>query len=158
MLFEDDVHGDRAECERMARESRMDYWDQPCGPWDGENANSFYRMGGQALARDADDPGFWLRRAADYHHTGAFFRMAVLSLRQENVSYAIRYLRAAQFCDHEDARALLQAWASCQQDGIDGLEAEAVFLCAVENPQDPAFAAEAALLLAQFLGDASGCD
>ncbi|MEV6684393.1 hypothetical protein AB0N28_03455 [Streptomyces sp. NPDC051130] len=144
---------DSIECHGIASASNLDYWDQPLGPWgDGENTNSFYRMGGRALARNDDDPEFWLRRAVEGRHTGGYFRMALASLRRRGGIEFVGYMRAAQFSGHADAEPLLKAWALCREARIHGDEAERLLLDAVPGlPQDPAFAAEVALLLARRL-------
>ncbi|MGW6949048.1 hypothetical protein ACWGHD_19240 [Streptomyces xanthophaeus] len=161
MIFEDDVHGDRVECERMARESRLDYWDQPHGPWESSETNSRYRLGGRALARYDDTADMWLRRAAEDGHPGAAFRMALWALRQSADEEAIAWLNAASFRGHHDADFLLASYTHCQDRELIGDDAAEVFhMAATHDCQDPAFALETGLLLAKCLEDPEppGCD
>ncbi|KUL37311.1 hypothetical protein ADL22_21810 [Streptomyces sp. NRRL F-4489] len=100
-----------------------DFWDRPCGdfgpltaahalpPEDRQNANSWYRLGSKALARDelaaAAD---WLGAAAEAGHPGALFRMAALAARTGWERGELRFLVAeAARHGHGDARALLAA-------------------------------------------------
>nr|WSW58443.1 hypothetical protein OG513_07540 [Streptomyces sp. NBC_00998] len=144
---------DEWECRRLAAACGMDYWDQPDGPWgNGSNTNSFYRIGGRALACGDDDPEFWLRHAVEGQHTGGYFRMALASLRRGGDTDFVGLLRAAQFRGHADAEPLLKAWALCRDGYIRVDEAETLLLESLpEAPHDPAFAAEVALLLARRL-------
>ncbi|MCK7627375.1 hypothetical protein MUU72_30500 [Streptomyces sp. RS10V-4] len=103
-----------------------DFWDRPCGDFGPltaayvltaearQDANSWYRLGSRALAREelaaAAD---WLGAAAEAGHPGALFRMAALAARAGGPGAEhVRFLVAeAARHGHGDARALLASAA-----------------------------------------------
>jgi hypothetical protein len=129
-----------------------DVWDRQ-EPW-GENANSYYRMAGQALGTYREHSADrWLTSAWEYMHTGAAFRRALWLLRRgSSVGRVMDWLMAADADGHRDAERLYLAYERCEDRRIRGSDAKAVLLASVATaPEDPAFAAEVAVRLAQTL-------
>ncbi|MFE1776161.1 IclR family transcriptional regulator C-terminal domain-containing protein [Streptomyces sp. NPDC059008] len=103
-----------------------DFWDRPCGdfgpltteyalsPEKRAHANSLYRLGSKALARDElRSAADWLGAAAEAGHPGALFRLAALTARVRGQGHeSVRFLVAeAARHGHGDARGLLAASA-----------------------------------------------
>ncbi len=103
-----------------------DFWDRPCGdfgPLTSEyalsaekraHANSLYRLGTKALAREElESAADWLGAAAEAGHPGALFRLAALTARVRGQGHeSVRFLVAeAARHGHGDARELLAASA-----------------------------------------------
>ncbi|MEU6215578.1 IclR family transcriptional regulator C-terminal domain-containing protein [Streptomyces sp. NPDC047023] len=98
-----------------------DHWDRPEGPLgplahqyrltraERESANSHYRMGSKALARDEwDRAADCLGAAAEAGHPGALFRLAALAAHTDQDPEDIRFLVAeAARHGHGDAQRLL---------------------------------------------------
>ncbi|WP_407284785.1 IclR family transcriptional regulator C-terminal domain-containing protein [Streptomyces sp. BP-8] len=120
-----------------------DFWDRPCGdfgPLTSEyalsaekraHANSLYRLGSKALAREElESAADWLGAAAEAGHPGALFRLAALTTRVRGQGHeSVRFLVAeAARHGHGDARELLAASAH-------HASAESPAHSALEDPQ-----------------------
>ncbi|MFG2291994.1 hypothetical protein [Streptomyces sp. NPDC048603] len=131
-----------------------DRWDGSKGPWpDPERTASWYSLGGRALARRDDVTALmWLTRSVRNRHPGACFRLALVKLRADDDQTAHQWLIRAKAFGHGDALRILTEARACLVDGTFGSAAEERLLDALGDvPEDPAFAAEVALLFARTL-------
>ncbi|MFJ2400315.1 IclR family transcriptional regulator C-terminal domain-containing protein [Streptomyces xanthochromogenes] len=125
-----------------------DHWDRPGGDFGPltarygldrearERANSLFRLGSKALARDElTTAAEWLGHAASAGHPGAMFRLALVALRAgaDWENEAVFLIAEAARHGHGDARRLLAATARRRPPAGEPVAA----------PEDPAFFDEA---------------
>ncbi|MET9959269.1 hypothetical protein ABZ128_09300 [Streptomyces sp. NPDC006326] len=127
-----------------------DVWGRPDGPWrGGVTSTSRYLMGGRFLASGRNiEAESWLTRAAEAGHPGAFFRLALVCLRTGRPGEALEMLVDATDRGHKDADRILGAWDDCHEESVSADDGFEHVRDAVAEPQDPAFAAEVAHLVA----------
>ncbi|MGW8725203.1 IclR family transcriptional regulator domain-containing protein [Streptomyces sp. NPDC055808] len=125
-----------------------DHWDRPAGDFGPltslygldraarERANSLFRLGSKALARDElTTAAQWLGQAASAGHPGALFRLALVALRAGDdwEKEALFLIAEAARHGHGDARRLLAATGHRRPAGGEPVAA----------PEDPSFFDEA---------------